>query len=477
MSHPQAQPHVRSVRQKTWVLLGIGLGAFMSTLDVGIINVALPTLVQSLQTNFPTAQWTVLSYSLISSSFVLGATRLGDIASKKPLYLGGLILFTVSSLLCGLAPGINWLIAFRVLQGLGAVCISGLGLAIITEVFPNSERGRAVGMIGGVVSMGIALGPSIGGLLLDWVGWRSIFLVNVPLGLLASILIARLVPASIKAKTRQKFDLAGALLALITLSSFALGMTQGQRQGFTSFASIALLGVAAVTLVSFLVLETRLKYPLVELQLFQNQQLSLNLLCNWLVFMVLSGSLLVTPFFLEQVMHYPTTKVGLLLAVSPVMSALIAPLSGALSDRIGSHWISLMGLSLMISGCLAIGTLSPQMTDWDCLWRYGLFGTGLGLFRSPTDSAVMGSVPRERLGIASGLLSLSRTSGVTVGVSILGAVFGAISMQAAQGSDVAVAPITAVVAGFQASFHVAAVILMGAVIASLAQLRSMKPVR
>lgn len=152
-------------------MLGVGLGVFMSTLDVGIINVALPTLVQYFQSSFPEVQWAVLGYQLISSSLVLGATRLGDIWGKKYLYLGGLIVFTLSSLLCGVASSIRWLIAFRALQGLGGVFISGLGLAIITEVFPSSQRGRAVGIIGSVVSLGIALGPSVGGLLLGWFDW------------------------------------------------------------------------------------------------------------------------------------------------------------------------------------------------------------------------------------------------------------------------------------------------------------------
>ncbi|MDF5732491.1 MAG: MFS transporter [Rhizonema sp. PD38] len=169
----QVKPLTRS-NGKILVLLGVGLGVFMSTLDFGIINVALPSLVQGFHTDFPTTQWAVLSYQLVSSSLVLGATRLGDMWGKKYLYLGGLIVFTLSSLLCGFAPSIEWLIGFRALQGLGSVFISGLGLVIVTEAFPSSERGKAVGIIGSVVSLGIALGPTAGGLLLDLSGWRSI---------------------------------------------------------------------------------------------------------------------------------------------------------------------------------------------------------------------------------------------------------------------------------------------------------------
>jgi MFS family permease len=181
------------------------------------------------------------------------------------------------------------------------VFLSGLGLAIIAEIFPNSERGKAVGIIGSVVSLGVAFGPSFGGLLLGLAGWRSVFLINVPLGIVASLLVARVVPASVKTVVKQRFDVFGAMLAFVTLGSFALGMTQGQRQGFTSGSALGLLAIAVFGLISFLVVEGRLKQPLLELHLFGNLTLSMGLLSNWLVFIVLSGAFLITPFFLEQV--------------------------------------------------------------------------------------------------------------------------------------------------------------------------------
>jgi MFS family permease len=175
--------------EKISVLVGVGLGLFMSTLDAGIINVAVPSLLQAFHTNFPTAQWTVLSYLLVSSGLVLGATGLGNMWRKKYLYLAGLMVFTFSSLLCGLAPSIDLLIGFRALQGLGAVFISGLDLSIITEVSLSSETGRAVDIIASVVSLGIAFGPSVAGMLLDWLGWRSLLLINLPIGVVASFLL------------------------------------------------------------------------------------------------------------------------------------------------------------------------------------------------------------------------------------------------------------------------------------------------
>ena len=193
-------------------MLGVGLGVLMYTIDTSIVNIALPTLVQVFHTSFATIQWVVLSYLLVVTALVLGAARLGDMFGKKQLYLGGLVVFTLSSLLCGLAPGDYWLIGFRALQGLGAVMISALGAAIVTEVFPSSERGRALGIIGAVVSLGIALGPTVGGLLIALSGWRSIFLVNVPIGIFASFVVVRSVPAGKSNPTKQKFDWLGALI-------------------------------------------------------------------------------------------------------------------------------------------------------------------------------------------------------------------------------------------------------------------------
>ncbi|WP_392534544.1 MFS transporter [Nostoc sp. C117] len=470
MAKLQVQPLALSGSQKNWVLLGIGLGVFMSTLDVGIINVALPTLVQAFDTSFATTQWAVLSYQLVSSGLVLGATRLGDMWGKKSLYQAGLVLFTFSSLLCGFAPSIECLIGFRALQGLGAVFISGLGLAIITEVFPSSERGRSVGIIGSVVSLGIAFGPSAGGLLLSWSGWHSIFLINVPLGIVASFLVARVVPPSVRIEGKQKFDPFGAILALLTLGSFGLGMTLGQSQGFSSVNALSLLAIAALSFTIFLIVETILEQPLLELHLFRNLQLSMSLLSGWLAFIVIGGSLLIVPFFLEGVKQYPTVKVGLLLAVSPAISGLIAPLAGTLADRFGTQLIGSIGLGLMIGGCLGISTFDAQITELGYVSRYFIYGIGLGLFQSPNNSAVMGSVPRERLGIASGLLSLSRTSGNTVGVSLIGAIFAALIASRAAGADVSVAPAEAIVFGFQGTFRFAALILCGAAVASVLRL-------
>jgi len=449
--------------QNKWLaMLGIGLGVLMYTIDTSAVNIVLPTLVQTLNTSFATIQWVVLSYLLVITALVLGAARLGDIFGKKQLYLGGLIVFTISSLLCGLSPGVYWLIGFRALQGLGAVFISALGAAIITEVFPNSERGRALGIIGAVVSLGVALGPTVGGLLIRIAGWRTIFWVNIPIGIIATFIIIRFVPTSVGRGGKQRFDALGSLIMTVTLICFALGMTEGQNQGFTSSTTLVLLITAAIGLACFLILEARIKQPMLDLNIFRNLQFSLSLLTGVLVFIVIAGIIFILPFFLEWVKHYTTQQVGLLLAVSPIVGGIVAPISGSLSDRFGPRIISLIGLLLMVVGCLLLSTFDTQLTELGYIVRVIPFGLGLGMFQSPNNSAIMGGVSREKLGIASGLLSLTRTLGQTAGLPLLGAIFASLSLSRANlapYTDVKAAPVEALVYGVQGSFHIAALIL------------------
>jgi EmrB/QacA subfamily drug resistance transporter len=253
--------------EKWWVMVGISLGILMYTIDTSIVNIALPTLVEKLHTDFATVQWVGLSYVLVLTAFVLGAARLGDMYGKKPLYLGGLIVFTISSLFCGLAPSIETLITARALQGVGAVMISALGAAIIAETFPLAERGKALGIIGAVVSLGIALGPSVGGVLIGVAGWRSIFMINLPIGILASLVVNKYVPNTRKNQPGQRFDFWGSLTISFVLICFSLGMTEGQRYGFLSGLPLALLLLSIVGFVGFILIESRMAQPMLDLSL------------------------------------------------------------------------------------------------------------------------------------------------------------------------------------------------------------------
>jgi EmrB/QacA subfamily drug resistance transporter len=462
---PNLFPH------KWLVMTGIGLGVFMSTLDGSIVNISLPTLVDIFHTDLATIQWVVLSYILVTASLMLTIARLGDMRGKKKLYLTGLILFTGGSLLCGTSPNVYWLIGFRALQGLGATMMAALGTAIITENYPSSERGRALGLIGSIVSIGIAIGPPLGGILIGLTGWRSIFLVNVPVGILTTWVVSRYVPATAPKNKQQRFDLSGALILLLTLGSYAFGMTMGQNLGFGVPTILALLGAAGVGLVAFVLVELRQTEPMVDLRLFRNPLFSINLLMGFLVFMALGGTFIL-PFFLQLVQGYTIEQVGLLLMVQPVIVGLLAPISGSLSDRFGSRVISLVGLAIVVAGCLYMSTLTAAVTTLGFGLRLAVFGVGMAIFQSPNNSAIMGAAPHHKLGIASGLIALSRTLGQTSGMPLMGALFTAQVLAVSllpHGSDVTNAPATALVSGVNDTYRMAAwVMLVSTLLAALA---------
>jgi EmrB/QacA subfamily drug resistance transporter len=454
----------KSNSHKWLAMAGLGMGVFMATLDASIVNISLPTLVQEFKTNFATIQWVVLSYALVLTSLMLMVARLGDMIDKKRIWMVGLALFTLGSLLCGLSPSVGWLIAFRALQGLGATMMQALGIAMITEVFPSNERGRALGIMGSVVSTGIAIGPPLGGILIGLVGWRSIFLVNIPIGLITAFVVTRYVPNSYPTVAKQRFDLRGAGVLMVMLSCYALGMTLGQRLGFSAPLTLTLLAAASISFAVLLVVEQRTEQPMIDLSLFRNPLFSMNLLMGFLVFVVLTAGFIL-PFLLELVQGYPPQMVGLMMMASPITMGLASPLAGILSDRYGSRVISMTGLVVIIAGCLSMTTLTMDVTPLGFVARMIPLGIGFGLFQSPNNSAIMGTAPRHRTGIASGLLSLSRTLGQSTGMPLMGALFAMQVLAFAglpAGTDVTTAPPLALVAAVAGTYRIGAVIMVAA---------------
>jgi EmrB/QacA subfamily drug resistance transporter len=457
--------------RRWWALLGLCLGVFMSTLDSSIVNISMPTLKEEFNTTFATIQWVALSYLLVITSMMMGIARLADMTGKKKLYMTGLALFTLGSLSCGLSPTVGWLIGFRALQGCGAVMMTALGAAIITEIFPPHERGRALGISGGAVSVGIALGPMLGGVLIGTLGWQSVFLVNVPVGIITFLIVWQLVPPSKPGDSDQRFDFAGALILLVTLACYAIGATLGQDIGFNNSLVPGLLITAGLGLGLFLLIESRVRQPMIDLTMFRNLLFSLNLLMGFLMFIMIAG-LFIMPFFLELVEGYSTEQAGLMLTVFPVAMGLFAPVSGALSDRFGSRVISLIGSIIVIIGCLLTSTLHQDMSVPGYILRIAPLGIGVGMFNSPNNSAIMGTAPRDRLGVASGLMALSRTLGQSSGLPLIGALFTALVLahsDLAPGADVTTAPAQALVGGVNGAFRVmAGVIFLATVLAVVA---------
>ena len=458
-----------SVPSKWGAMLAVILSVFMATLDVNIVSVSLPTLVLDLGTDFVTIQWVMLGYVLVVTSMTLSFARLGDMKGKRRLFAGGLVLFVVGSLLCGLATGAYWLIFFRMIQGLGAAVTQALGAAIATEAFPRSERGRAMGIIGSTVSVGLAMGPAAGGILIGLFGWRSVFLVNLPIGLIAVWATLKFVPDGMSEEEGASFDFAGAILMLFLMGTFALGMSYGQRLGFAEPLTLGLLTASAVLLLTFVLVEKRVRFPMVDLALFKNALFSINLVMGWLVFLVIAAGFVV-PFYFELVKGYSPTVVGLLMMVVPVVMGIFAPIAGRLADRFGARGISLIGLALCILGCLCISTLDEKVDLLGTVFRLIPIGMGMGFFQSPNNSAIMGAVSRGRLGIASGLMTLSRSLGHATGIPVAGTAFTAWVLAAASTpglEDVTRASSEALVAGLSGLYKTAAVVILASSILAI----------
>ena len=405
-------------------MLAVAIGIFMATLDGSIVNVALPTLVRSLDADFPTIQWVILSYLLTLATLLLGVGRLADMRGKKPLYTGGFVVFTIGSVLCGLSPTAGWLIASRVVQAIGAATILALGLAIVTEAFPPHERGKALGIGGSTVSVGIVVGPTLGGLLIETFSWHWIFFVNLPVGILGTVLAYRYIP-DVRPSGKQRFDYGGAVTLFVGLLALSLALTLGQEMGFTAPPILFAFVTAALFLLLFVLQERRHPYPMIDLRLFNNALFSVNLITGFMVFVAIAGTIILIPFYLELVLGYSTGQVGLLMAVVPVGLGIVAPISGALSDRVGTRVITVAGLLVLAAGYYTMSTLNGETSLIGFVLRFLPVGIGMGIFQSPNNSAVMGAVPRSRLGIASGLLAITRTLGQTAGIAIIGALWAA----------------------------------------------------
>ena len=426
----------------------------MGAVDGTIVNVALPTMVHELNTSFATIQWVVLAFLLGLTILMLSMGRLGDMIGKKSLFTIGLVVFTVGSALCGLSPNVYWLIGFRFLQSVGAAMTLALGVAIVTETWPAYERGKAIGLAGGIISLGIAAGPALGGVILQAASWHWIFFVNLPIGLLALALVLVYIPPLQPGHRVGDFDFAGAVLIGIGLVAFSLAMTIGQTAGFTSWPVLALILSGLLTIAVFVFIERHAAHPMVDLSLFQNNAFTLNLFTGFLTFVAIAGVVLLLPFYLELVMGLGAQQVGLLMAVVPIVLGILGPLSGSLSDRIGTRPVSVAGLVMLLAGYAVLTQLATTSTPFQFILLLLPVGLGMGTFQSPNNTAIMNAAPRRRLGIASGMLSMTRTLGQTAGIALLGALFAArLQIYAGQGADVESAAPAAIVQAMHDQFY------------------------
>ncbi len=409
-------------RRKWWVMASVAMGVFLATVDGSIVNIALPNLVNDLKEPLAVVQWVVLAYLLTLTTLMLSVGRLADMIGRKRLYLAGMFIFTTGSLLCGISPNVYWLIGFRVFQAIGASMTQALGTAIVTDAFPPEERGKALGIIGGIVSIGIIAGPTLGGLILGVLSWHWLFFVNLPVGIIGLIFASKFIPSD-HAGSNQRFDYSGAAAMFLSLMSFLLALTFGESSTFTSPIVLSLFAVSAVGLFAFIKIEQHSQEPMIDLSLFKSKIMSTNLITGSLTFIGSAGTVLLIPFYLQNMRGFTPEKAGLMMSIIPLTSGIISPLAGSLSDRFGSKLITTLGLAFQLVGYLLIAGLTVNTSVIGYLLRSAPLGLGIGLFQAPNNSSIMGSAQRSQLGVVSGLLSLTRTLGQTTGIAILGAIW------------------------------------------------------
>jgi len=413
---------VRPKKPNKWQVLGaVGAGTFITALNASMLNLAVPFIGAYFQAAMPVVEWVLMGYLLVISTLLLTLGRLGDMYGFRKIYLLGCLIFAAGSVFCGLAPSIYLLIAFRLFQGIGAAMVMAVGPAILTAAFPPQERGKAMGMLGVFVASALGFGPTLGGLLLNYAGWQTLFYLNVPLSLIVAVwIVLVLAPGP---RLQQRFDLPGAAALFIALGSLLLAFSHGEEWGWTSGAILGLILAAAVFFPLFVRQELTCAAPMMELRLFKNRLFTAATVSAVFNFIVQYMVVFLLPFFFKEVLRLDAARAGLLLSAFPLVILVVSPLSGTLSDRIGSRGLSSLGMAVSAAALLLLSRLTPASAWPEIVWPLVLLGLGNGIFQSPNSSALMGSVSRSHLGVASGMLATARNGGMVLGVALAGVVF------------------------------------------------------
>jgi EmrB/QacA subfamily drug resistance transporter len=407
--------------RKWRILSTVSLGTFMATLDGSIVNISLPKIQEAFRIDLATVEWVVIAYLLVVGAVLLPFGRLGEVLTFRRVYLTGFAVFTGASVLCGAAPSSEALIASRAIQGLGAGMLQAMGPAIVARTFGPGERGRALGLNAISVSVGLTLGPALGGLLTEFATWRAIFLINLPVGVVAILWAARTLPLE-RPGGAQSFDLPGAALGSTATFALLLALIEGQSWGWTSPAIVGLIVAFLVLGIGFVWVELRANQPMIDLALFRIRSFAAGNASLVIAFAGLFTATFLLPFLLQDAAGYSPVEAGLMLTPIPIATALVAPFSGVLSDRIGPRLPATAGIALMSVGLFSLARLPTGFGVPDLAWRLALIGIGQGMFVSPNSSAVLGSVPRRRIGTASGTLAEMRIDGQALGIAASGAI-------------------------------------------------------
>ena len=408
-----------------WLLAAVGLSSLMVSSQTSALNAILPFVARSFGVDLPTIQWVVLAYLIVSSGLLLAFGRLGDMVGQRRLFLAGFAIFIGGSLLSWLAPNLAWLIATRIIQAVGGGMITSSSAPLITKTLPQSHRGRGLSAQIVMVYFGLAAGPGMGGVLADTLGWRWVFLVNVPLGLLAAAVTLAAVPKDEATAAKQPFDLAGALTFMIALTSlfFLMGSDMHWQRFPGGHAILPIVFVTATA--AFVALELKRLEPMLDLKLFKSRYFSAGAASAMINYIGYSTLAFMVPFYLVDGIGYGATRAGVLIMAMPVGMMIFAPFSGWLSDKVGPRLPASLGMALLGGGIFLISRLGAAPSQNEIVSRLMLAGVGLGLFSSANSSAIMGEVPIDRQGVANGVVSTARQLGMMLGVAATTAIFRA----------------------------------------------------
>ncbi|HYS81899.1 MAG TPA: MFS transporter [Anaeromyxobacteraceae bacterium] len=436
----------------------VSVGTFMATLDGSIVNVALPTITRELHASLAGVEWIVAAYLLVISTALLTAGRLGDLFGHRLVYAGGLLVFTVGSGLCGFAPGLAPLVGARAVQALGACAMMAMGPAIVTSIFPAPHRGRALGMVASVVALGLTAGPPLGGFIVQHLSWRWIFFVNLPVGAAGVTWARRVLPRDRPARAAP-LDRRGALMQAATLAA-GVAAIQAVPESAGRAAALMLVALAmGVLLVRHL---RRAPAPVIDLALFRSRVFSAGIASGLLSYAALFSSTFLTPFFLTRVRGLDADALGAMLISVPLALSVVSPVAGWLSDRFGPRALGPLGMVVLAAGLVLVGLADQSTPSAAIALPLGLCGAGMGLFQSPNNSAVMGTLPRTQLGSGGGMLATARNLGMVVGVSVASALFRA------RAGEVA-GPPERFLGGYRAALFTGAALALAASVVALAR--------
>ena len=418
----------RSSNYKYWGFGAVAIGTFASVADHGSVTVALPTIASHFQVDLPTVQWIVISFALTVSALLMPMGRLSDIMGRKEVFLVGSLIAAVGAALAGFAPMYLVLVLARVLQGVGNAMTQGTGMAIITSIFPPSERGKAIGMIMTIVGTGAVAGPAVGGILVDTLGWRWAFYYNVPLALIGMIATQIVLEGRQKqfehgdSSANQSFDWPGATLSTAALVAFLITIMNTHKVGLSSPYIFGGLTGCMALLAAFIWWELRTPSPMLDLRQFKARTFSFGVSAAFLTFLGSSSVLFLTPFYLQKVLGFAPIQAGLMVVPGAACMAFLGPLSGHLSDRFGWRKFTVGGLCLSVSGLAILSRVSVDTSALMVIPALMLQSSGMGIFYSPNTSSILSVVSREKYGVVTAFLNLVRNSANVASVAVATAI-------------------------------------------------------